>query len=216
MSVSGVSSSSSLSQSMQTWQAKAQKIQSEFQQLGQDLQAGNFTQAQSDFSTLSQNISTPMQTNGSLSQAFAALGTALQSGNLAAAQKAYSTLQQDVQQTGQGHHHHHHAGGSSQTRHLLVKQYIVATVQKLGISPSIWEFVNRSDGLFDARTRPSATNPGREYRGTIGHAGSKLFGLIDSRRWKPFLQISVRGRRLHRVCGPPTWPRHAPLTSIPL
>ena len=65
MSVSGVSSSSSLSQSMQTWQAQAQKIQSEFQQLGQDLQAGNLTQAQSDFSTLSQNISTPMQTNGS-------------------------------------------------------------------------------------------------------------------------------------------------------
>ncbi len=114
MSVSGVSSSSSLSQSMQTWQAQAQKIQSEFQQLGQDLQAGNLTQAQSDFSTLSQNISTPMQTNGSLSQAFAALGTALQSGNLAAAQKAYSTLQQDVQQTGQVHHHHHHEGGSSQ------------------------------------------------------------------------------------------------------
>jgi outer membrane protein assembly factor BamD (BamD/ComL family) len=99
---------------MQTWQAQAQKIQSEFQQLGQDLQAGNITQAQSDFSTLSQNISSPMQTNSSLPQAFAALGTALQSGNLAAAQKAYSTLQQDVQQTGQGHHHHH-AGGSSQT-----------------------------------------------------------------------------------------------------
>jgi len=113
MSISGISSSSSLSQSMQTWQAQTQKIQSEFQQLGQDLQAGNLTQAQSDFSTLSQNISSPMQTNGSLSQAFAALGTALQSGNLAAAQKAYSTLQQDVQQTGQGHHHHHHAGGSS-------------------------------------------------------------------------------------------------------
>jgi len=115
MSVSGISSGSSLSQTMQTWQAQAQKIQTEFQQLGQDLQAGNITQAQSDFSTLSQNISSPMQTNSSVSQAFAALGTALQSGNLAAAQKAYTTLQQDVQQTGQSHPHHHHAGGSSQT-----------------------------------------------------------------------------------------------------
>jgi hypothetical protein len=112
MSVSGISSTNSLSQNLQTWQAKAQKIQSEFQQLGQDLQAGNLSQAQSDFSALNQNISTPMQTNSSLAQAFGALGSALQSGNLAAAQKAYTTLQQDVQQTGQSHHHHH-AGGSS-------------------------------------------------------------------------------------------------------
>jgi hypothetical protein len=111
MSVSGVSSSSSLSQSVQTWQVKAQKIQSEFQQLGQDLQAGNLTQAQSDFSALNQNISGSVQSNSSLTQVFSALGSALQSGNLAAAQKAYSTLQQDVQQTGQTHHHHHHSGG---------------------------------------------------------------------------------------------------------
>ena len=98
MSLSGVSASSSLTQNVQAWQAKAQKVQSEFQQLGQDLQAGNLTQAQSDFSVLNQNISTPVQTNSSVSQAFGALGSALQSGNLAAAQKAYTTLEQDVQQ----------------------------------------------------------------------------------------------------------------------
>ena len=115
MSVSGVSSSTSLSQSLQSWQARAQKIQSEFQQLGQDLQAGNLTQAQSDFSTLSQNVSSPLQSNSALAQAFSSLGSALQSGNLSAAQQAYSSLQQDVQQAGQGHHHHHHAGSSSQT-----------------------------------------------------------------------------------------------------
>jgi outer membrane protein assembly factor BamD (BamD/ComL family) len=107
MSLSGVSASSSLTQSVQAWQAKAQKVQSEFQQLGQDLQAGNLTQAQSDFSILNQNISTPMQTNSSISQAFGALGSALQSGNLAAAQKAYTTLEQDVQQAGQSHSHLH-------------------------------------------------------------------------------------------------------------
>lgn len=116
MSVSAISSNNALSQSLQTWQAKAQKIQSEFQQLGQDLQAGNITRAQSDFSSLSQNFSGSLQSNSSMSQAFSALGTALQSGNLAAAQKAYSTLQNDVEQSGLGHHHHHHsAGGSSQT-----------------------------------------------------------------------------------------------------
>ena len=56
MSVSGISASSYLSQSLQSWQTKAQTIQNEFQQLGQDLQSGNLTQAQSDFKTLSQNL----------------------------------------------------------------------------------------------------------------------------------------------------------------
>jgi outer membrane protein assembly factor BamD (BamD/ComL family) len=115
MSVSGVSSSNSLNQSMQAWQARTQKIQNEFQQLGQDLQAGNHTQAQSDFSTLSKNISSPMQSNGALSQAFSALGTALQSGGLAVAQKAYTTLQQGVEQAGHAHTRHHHTEDSSQT-----------------------------------------------------------------------------------------------------
>ena len=115
MSISSINSSSSLSQSMQAWQARSQKIQSEFQQLGQDLQAGNLNQAQSDFSALSQNISGPSQTNGSLAQAFSALGSALQSGNTSTAQQAYTTLQQDVQQSGQGRHHHHHSASSSQT-----------------------------------------------------------------------------------------------------
>ena len=77
MSVSGISTSNSLSQSLQTWQARAQKIQNEFQQLGQDLQAGNLTQAQSDFSTLSQNVSSPLQSNSALAQAFSSLGSAL-------------------------------------------------------------------------------------------------------------------------------------------
>jgi len=97
------------------WQARAQKVQSEFQQLGQDLQAGNLTQAQSDFSTLSQNVSIPQHSNSPLAQAFSALGSALQSGNVSAAQKAYASLQQDVEQSGPGHHHHHHAGGGSET-----------------------------------------------------------------------------------------------------
>ncbi len=124
MSVSGISSSSILSHSWQNLQANAQKIQTEFQQLGQDLQAGNLTQAQSDFSALSQNLpvslqsnsSGSLQSNSSLSQVFSTLGSALQSGNLSAAQQAYTTMQQDVQQAGGGyHHHHHHAVSGSQS-----------------------------------------------------------------------------------------------------
>jgi soluble cytochrome b562 len=92
-----------------------QQLKSEFQQLGQDLQDGNLTQAQQDFSVLTQNATGGLQSNSSLAQAFSALGQALQAGNLSAAQQAYSTIQQDVQQgAGQAHHgrHHHHGGGS--------------------------------------------------------------------------------------------------------
>ncbi len=108
MSVSGISASSSLNQSVQGWQVRAQKIQSEFQQLGQDLQAGNLTKAQSDFSSLSQNFGASGQGNSALAQAFGSLGSALQSGNLSAAQQAYSSIQQDVQQSGQNPTRHSH------------------------------------------------------------------------------------------------------------
>jgi hypothetical protein len=98
MSMSGISASSALTQSMQAWQAQAQKVQSEFQKVGQDLQAGNLGQAKTDYTTLSQNLPAAAQSNGPLTQAFGALGAALQSGNLTAAQSAYSTVQQDVEQ----------------------------------------------------------------------------------------------------------------------
>jgi len=69
MSVAGILASSTLSQIWQNWQAQAQKVQSEFQQLGRDLQAGNLSQAQSDFSALSQNVSSRLQSHNSLPQA---------------------------------------------------------------------------------------------------------------------------------------------------
>jgi len=98
-------------------------IQSEFQQLGQDLQSGNLTEAQEDFATLSQDFSGANQTNGTannannnpIAQAFNALSQDLQNGNLSAAQQDYATIQQDVQQQGAGqtHHHHRHGGGGA-------------------------------------------------------------------------------------------------------
>jgi outer membrane protein assembly factor BamD (BamD/ComL family) len=128
MSVTGVSSSSFYSGiNSSNVQSKFQQIRQEFKQLGQDLQSGNLTQAQSDFATLQQNLpnqqqtstgtttSTPQSTNP-LTQAVAQLGQDLQAGNLTAAQSDYATIQQDVQQQqGSGqvqhHHHHHHGGG---------------------------------------------------------------------------------------------------------
>jgi len=107
---------------------KMQQMQSEFQQLGQDLQSGNLSAAQSDFATLTQldpNLSTTSstsstagatssQTSNPIQQAFAQLAQDLQSGNLSAAKQDYSTLQQDMQSAMavHGHHHHHHSESS--------------------------------------------------------------------------------------------------------
>lgn len=104
-----------------------QKQKQEFQQLGQDLQSGNWTAAQSDLSALQQNrpqgtsqATGAAQSNGPISQDFAKLSTDLQSRNLSAAQSDYTALAQAFQnqaaqsQTG-GHPHHHHGGGGGNT-----------------------------------------------------------------------------------------------------
>lgn len=118
MSVSSISStSSSLTEGLANWASMMKKVQSEFQQLGQDLQSGNTTQAESDYTTLSQTLSdfssdttstattsadsttSTDSSTSSLTDAFNALGQDLQSGDLSAAQSDFTTLQSDLQQT---------------------------------------------------------------------------------------------------------------------
>jgi hypothetical protein len=119
MSLSGISSSNLFNYENQSVQNKAQQIQQEFQQLGQDLQSGNLSAAQTDFTTLQQigsNSSSTSSTASSnpLAQAFNQLGQDLQSGNLSAAQQDFTNIQQDLQSQAspaRGHHHHHHGGG---------------------------------------------------------------------------------------------------------
>src|SRR5258708_18343700 len=105
-------------QNPQNQQNPFQQVRSEFKQLGEDLQAGNLPQAQSDFTALSKNLSSVLQnktsatTNvaSSVVQAFAKLGQDLQSGNLQAAQQDFTIIQQDAPQNAaqaSGHHHHH-------------------------------------------------------------------------------------------------------------
>lgn len=104
MSISGI-----LSSSLSHYQLGAARTpyQQTFQQLGQDLQSGNLSAAQSDLATLQKAISQPATTSPTTSdpvtQAFHQLATDLQSGNLSAAQKDFSTLQQDLQAS---HFHH--------------------------------------------------------------------------------------------------------------
>ncbi len=118
--------------------SRFQQIRTEFQQLGQDLQSGNLTQAQSDFATLSQNLSgagpsaaantnaAAASGNSPLLQAFAQLGQDLQSGNLQGAQQDFTNLQQDLQQSSSqqvsGHHHHHRHAESSESSSSSTQQ----------------------------------------------------------------------------------------------
>ena len=86
-----------------------QQIKQGFQLLGQDLQSGNLSQAQSDFASLQQLIpggqqntllaptSSGAQSGNPLATAVSQLAQDLKSGNLSAAQQAYASLQQDLQ-----------------------------------------------------------------------------------------------------------------------
>jgi outer membrane protein assembly factor BamD (BamD/ComL family) len=120
MSVSGISSTNFVDTSNQSVQTKQEEIQKEFQQLGQDLQSGNVSAAQSDFATIQQlvpklNAGSP-QSYDPLVRAFTKLGQDLQSGDTSAAQQDYAKIQQVFQnraQQAQGVHHAHHGKGDN-------------------------------------------------------------------------------------------------------
>ena len=107
-----------------------QQFKQGFQQLGQDLQSGNLSQAQSDFTSLQQLLpsghqnsllapASGAQSSNPLATAVSQLAQDLKSGNLTAAQSDLATVQQDMQQAGQqsdaahGHHHRHHSDADS-------------------------------------------------------------------------------------------------------
>jgi len=107
-----------------------QQFKQGFQQLGQDLQSGNLSQAQSDFTLLQQLLpsgqqnsllapASGAQSSNPLATAVSQLAQDLKSGNLTAAQSDLATVQQDMQQVGQqsgaahGHHHRHHSDADS-------------------------------------------------------------------------------------------------------
>ncbi|MGA7462123.1 MAG: hypothetical protein WBW69_17970 [Candidatus Korobacteraceae bacterium] len=99
----GAIGSSAVSQ-LANIQRSYQQVRGEFQNLGQDLQAGNLAQAQTDFVTLSASVSTQYGANSAVSKTLNAIGQALQSGDLSTAQQAYSTLPPGLTgQSGTGH-----------------------------------------------------------------------------------------------------------------
>jgi len=123
MSVLGIGSTALLGYLTQNLQGNRQQVSKEFQQLGQDLQSGNLSAAESELATLQKEmpqISSGTASQGSpITQAFGQLSQDLQSGNIAGAQQDYSKIQQDVQnmdalRQSLGGHHHHRAYSSLQ------------------------------------------------------------------------------------------------------
>jgi hypothetical protein len=99
-------------------QKKGSQFQQEFQPLGQNLQSGSLSAAQSDFAALQQlgpNSGSGDQTQAAspIARDLQQLGQALKSGDTSAAQQDYAKILQDFQsQISHAHHHHHHGGGS--------------------------------------------------------------------------------------------------------
>ena len=141
MTIPGVSTSTQLS----AMQSNFQQLRKQFTQLGQDLSAGNLSQAQTDFVTLSQAAATQLGGKSPIAQTLNAVGQELQSGNLSAAQQAFASL--PVGFVGPNavpshiHHHGHHRdagfsrgldqlGQALQSGNLAAAQHAFAAVEK--------------------------------------------------------------------------------------
>lgn len=130
MSVSAIFSSNLFQHEAQNTQSKSkiQQFKQEFQQLGEDLQSGNLSAAQSDLAALEQlgpksNAVSSGPASSPLSQAFQQLAPDLQSGHLSAAQQDYSTIKQDIQNhAAQMRHRHHGSSGESSQIGQLFQQ----------------------------------------------------------------------------------------------
>jgi soluble cytochrome b562 len=182
MSVSGISSNNLFSYyNTQDVQSKMKQFQQEFQQLGQNLQSGNLSAAQSDYATLEQlmpqnNSTSSTQSSNSFTQAFNQLATDLQAGNLSAAQQDFSTIQQDFQnqrpqmQGARTHGHHHHGGeesGMNQINQLLdqlgqaLQSGNLSTAEQVfsSLQQEFQQF-SQSNGLSSAQksSQPSSTS----------------------------------------------------------
>jgi hypothetical protein len=137
MSVTGILSSAAFNIGAQLFQNRTQNAQKvkQFQQLGQDLQSGNLSAAQSDFAKLQEMQPKPLttstsQSNSGITQDFNQLATDLKTGNTTTAQQDFAKLQQDFQaQATQGRHHHHHdtdSSGSSTAMSQMLGQFDTA------------------------------------------------------------------------------------------
>jgi hypothetical protein len=116
------------SQYADPYQSNEQGGLQDFESLGNALQSGDLSDAQSAFSQLEQDMpglsqllqsgsssSSSATQNSPIATALQSLQSSLQSGDLSGAQQAFSSLQQNLQGTSGTHHgrgHHHHSWGA--------------------------------------------------------------------------------------------------------
>jgi hypothetical protein len=122
MSISSIASHNSIPSNFSVSAPSASKsatlnqLRQQFQQLGQDLQAGKLSAAQTDFASLQQTSTNPSASpNNPITQALNQLKTQLQSGTLhgTPAKPVPGTPIAEPPQTNGPHGHHHHHGGES-------------------------------------------------------------------------------------------------------
>ena len=150
MSVAGITSINSAQ--LANVQHNYQKVQSEFKQLGQDLQAGNLTQAQVDFVTLSQSLASGQQT-----------GTVSSGGSSPAIPPTYvgpnAVNQSTHAQAASGSHHRIHLGQAlSQLGQALQAGNLSAAQQAFTTMEQIWQNYGSSGVSSSAQATPVNVN----------------------------------------------------------
>jgi len=150
MSVAGITSINSAQ--LANVQHNYQKVQSEFKQLGQDLQAGNLTQAQADFVTLSQSLASGRQT-----------GTVTSAGSSPAIPpnivSPTALSQSSLSHSASGSHHRIHLGQAlSQLGQALQAGNLSAARQAFTTMEQIWQNYGSSGVSSSAQATPVNVN----------------------------------------------------------
>ncbi len=141
-------------------QNQYQQVRNEFKQLGQDLQSGKLTQAQTDFVTLSQSVTSQLSATNPVAQTLGKIGQALQSGNLSAAQQAFSSMSTVGPST--RHSHGHGMGGKlsqslEQLGQALQSGDISTAQQAFSAVQQIWQQMSGSNLTPNDTAVPTST-----------------------------------------------------------
>jgi hypothetical protein len=165
VSVAGIASSS-FSQ-LANIQRNYQQVRGEFKQLGQDRQAGNLTQAQTDFVTLSQSFSTQLASSSPAAKALNSVGQALQSGDISAAQQAFASLPVSVVRPCAVPHHNNvspvqskFSDALSQLGSTLQSGNVTAAQQAFSALQQMWQQMSSNSLTSGSASSPSSPGTG--------------------------------------------------------
>ncbi len=129
-----------------------QKVQSEFKQLGQDLQTGNLTQAQADFVTLSQSLASNQQTG-----AVASAGTSPTTPPTFVGPNAVNQPGQ-ANSASASHHRIHFRQALSQLGQALQAGNLTAAQQAFTTMEQIWQQFGSSAAASTSVTQTTPVN----------------------------------------------------------